>query len=161
MKNWRLVLKVVLVTGIFNFGWSQTTNYFGTSGILNGNVWSTNPTGPYTSALSNAGGGAIINFGNNANFDGASITVAGINATANATAVSASGTISNQGNGIVTVNVSTGSTLDFGSQSWTTSVNAGYIKDGGGAFALLGNTYGGGFTLNDGILIGLFMIFHG
>ena len=40
---------------------SQTQNYFGSSGALNGNSWSTNPTGPYTSALVTTGG-AIANF---------------------------------------------------------------------------------------------------
>jgi len=58
---------------------SQTPNYFGTSGTFSGNVWSTNPAGPYTSALVTTGG-AVINFGNTAtsSVTGANITVAGI-----------------------------------------------------------------------------------
>lgn len=131
---------------------AQTNNYFGTTGSLNGNAWNIAPGGPYTSPL-NTTGGAIINFGNVATFNGGTITVAGINATANATLGTASGTISNQGNGIVTINVDSGATLDFKSQNITGSGTAGYIKNGGGVLALNGNTYGGGFTLNTGTVV--------
>ena len=130
----------------------QTQNYFGIGGALSGSVWSTNPAGPYTSAL-NTAGGAVINFGNAANFTGGDITVAGINATASASLTSSSGIISNQGNGVITINVATGATLDFGSQSFTSSGTAGYIKTGDGVLALMGGTYGGGFTLNAGTVI--------
>ena len=133
-------------------GVGQTNNYFGTTGVLNTAVWSTLPAGPYTSALVTTGG-AIINFGNPATLMGASITVKGINATSNVTVASAAGTISNFSDGIIPIDVSTGITLDFASQNFSGSVTGGYIKNGSGVFAFIGNTYGGGFTLNAGTLI--------
>jgi autotransporter-associated beta strand protein len=132
---------------------AQTQNYFGTTGTLSGNVWSTNLAGPYTSALDSTGG-AIINFGNAApSITGASIIVAGINATANATFSAVGGTISNEGDAVIPIDVATGTTLDFSTQSFTSSATAGYTKTGAGVVALAGNTYGGGFTLNAGTII--------
>ena len=139
-----------LIIGLKGVG--QTNNYFGTTGVLNTAVWSTLPAGPYTSALVTTGG-AIINFGNPATLMGASITVKGINATSNVTVASAAGTISNFSDGIIPIDVSTGITLDFASQNFSGSVTGGYIKNGSGVFAFIGNTYGGGFTLNAGTLI--------
>ncbi len=145
-----LALSAALLTGGTAFG--QTQNYFGTTGTLSGSVWSTNPAGPYTDPL-NTTGGAVINFGNAASFTGGSIVVAGINATANATGSSPTGTLSNLNNGVVTINTASGKTLDFGSQSFTSSATAGYIKTGDGVLALAGGDYGGGFTLNAGTVI--------
>jgi autotransporter-associated beta strand protein len=131
---------------------AQTQNYFGTSGLLSGSVWSTNPAGPYTSAFDATGGG-IANFDNVAIITGGSITVAGISATANTTESTIGGTIANFNNGIVPITVAAGVTLDFNTQGFTSSSTAGYIKNGSGALATSGGTYGGGFTLNDGTLI--------
>jgi fibronectin-binding autotransporter adhesin len=136
---------------------AQTNNYYGTTGALSGNVWNTNPAGPYTSAL-NSTGGAIINFGNAATLAAGAntIVVAGINATANFSITgSPTGTISNFSNSVIPITVANGVTLDFGSQAFTTSATAGYTFDGNstGVLALAGNTYGGGFTLNSGTLI--------
>ena len=145
-----LTSAVVAVLGFGASASAQTNNYFGTTGTLSGNVWSTNVAGPYTSAL-NATGGAIINFGNATTaITGASITVAGINATANATITTIGGTISNFNNGVIPIDVANGITLNFAAQVFTSSATAGYIKNGGGTLALAGNTYGGGFTLNAG-----------
>jgi autotransporter-associated beta strand protein len=84
---------------------------------------------------------------------GASITVAGITATESFTLTSAGGTISNQGNGIVTIDVASGKTVDFSTQSFSSSSTAGYSKNNSGTLAFAGNTYGGGFTLNAGTII--------
>ena len=130
---------------------AQTNNYFGISGTLSGTVWSVNPAGPYTSALVTTGG-TIINFNNVATFTGASITVAGIVATANATGTPG-GTIGNLANGVIPIRVASGVTLDFGSQVFTSSATAGYIKNGDGVLALIGAAYQGGFTLNAGTVI--------
>ncbi|HEX5113269.1 MAG TPA: hypothetical protein VFV79_10500 [Saprospiraceae bacterium] len=87
-----LGLVFLFLIGGMGKGWGQTNNYFGTTGTINGNVWSTNPAGPYTSAL-NTTGGAIINFGNTTTtVTGASITVFGINATADVVSWTAGGT---------------------------------------------------------------------
>jgi len=136
----------------YGVGWGQTNNYFGTSGTLTGNVWSTNAGGPYTSVF-NATGGGIANFQNTGSMNGGSITVAGISATASVVLSSPSGTISNLSNGIITIDVGSGATLDFSGQSFTSSATAGYIKNGSGVLAMGGNTYGGGFTLNAGTMI--------
>jgi autotransporter-associated beta strand protein len=76
-----------------------------------------------------------------------------LNATENFTLTAAGGTISNQGNGVVPVNVSAGKTLDFGTQVFTSASAAGYAKNGAGVLALAGGTFGGGFTLNAGTVI--------
>ncbi|MBK7809376.1 MAG: hypothetical protein IPJ51_24280 [Saprospiraceae bacterium] len=155
-RSWKMVtmsiLSCLFTMVAIQSSVAQTNNYFGTSGTLSGSVWSTNPAGPYTSAL-NTTGGAIINFQNVASFTGASITVAGINASANASIGSNGGTISNHADGIVAIDVAPGVTLDFGTQAWTTSTTAGYIKNGDGVLALSGGAYGGGFTLNSGTVV--------
>lgn len=152
--SWKLRLAPVALLCLLLAGsaWGQTNNYFGTSGTLSSSVWSTFPAGPYNAALVTTGG-AVANFGNSCTFTGGSVTLAGINATANATGT-AGGTISNFSNGVITINVSSGATLDFASgQAFTASGTAGYIKAGAGALALAGGTFGGGFTINAGSVI--------
>ena len=51
---------------------------------------------------------------------------------------------------MVQISVAGGITLNFGSQAFTTSATAGYIKNGAGTLTLAGGTYAGGFTLNTG-----------
>ena len=144
------VVALLLLSGS---AFGQTQNYFGVSGSLGGATWSTNPGGPYNQVFDTSGGGGVMNFGNVATFNGATIVVAGINATANATVGTINGTISNQGNVVIPIDIASGVTLDFGAQSFTSSTTAGYIKNGSGVLALAGNTYQGGFTLNSGTVI--------
>ena len=154
-NNFAKVLAVLVFGGMVNVGWGQTNNYFGTSGTITSSVWSASVGGPYTSAFNTTSGG-IMNFNNTVtSFTGGTIIVAGINATASTATMTASGTISNLSNGVITINVgtSTATTLDFGTQSFTTSATAGYIKSGVGALAMSGNTYGGGFTLSAGTIV--------
>jgi len=151
----REILRIAFLVGMMGLvsvGWGQTNNYFGASGALSGSVWSTNPAGPYTSAFNTTGGG-IANFQNAATPMGATIILAGINATPDVTLISTGGTISNQGNGIIPVDVGSGATLDFGNQAFTSSTNAGYTKNGSGVLATTGGSYQGGFTLNAGTMI--------
>jgi autotransporter-associated beta strand protein len=132
--------------------WGQTNNYFGSTGTLTNSVWSTNPAGPYTSPL-NASGGAILNFGNMATVTGATITVTGINATADVTSWVGGGTLSTGGT-IATINVSPGVTLNMFSQGISTAAGTGFIKTGAGALAMsTGSAYTGGFTLNNGTIV--------
>jgi autotransporter-associated beta strand protein len=131
---------------------AQTNNYFGGSGALNGPNWSTHPSGPYNQAFNTAGGG-IAHFNVAGSMSGGSITVAGIEANQSVTLITSSGTISNQSNSVIQINVDADATLDFGSQAFTSSGSAGYIKNGDGVLAMAGNTYGGGFTLNAGTII--------
>lgn len=132
--------------------WGQTNNYFGSTGTLTNSVWSTNPAGPYTSLL-NSTGGAIINFGNIATVNGAAITVAGINATADVTSWVGGGALSTGGT-VATINVSPGVTINMFSQGISTAAGTGFIKTGAGILAMsTGSAYNGGFTLNNGTMV--------
>ncbi len=84
---------------------------------------------------------------------GASITVGGIVATENFTLTGTSGTISNQSNGIVTIDVAPTKTLDLSTQNLSGATGGGYIKNNSGVLATTGNSYSGGFTLNAGTII--------
>ena len=132
--------------------WGQTNNYFGTSGTLSGNVWSTNPAGPYTSALVTTGG-PILNFNNAGSATSASIaTTVGINFGASIT-WTAGGTIGAAGINLP-INVSNGVHQDYGSsQAFSTSTTAAITKNGAGSLAMAGGTFEGGFTLNAGTLV--------
>ncbi len=122
--------------------------FAGDGSALNASKWGATAAGPFTSPFTS---GSIANFATpNGTGTGASVTVGGFNATENFTLTSAGGTISNQSNGVL---ASAGKTLDFGTQVFTSSANAGYVKNGAGVLALAGNTYGGGFTLNAGTVI--------
>jgi autotransporter-associated beta strand protein len=130
---------------------AQTNNYFGTTGTINGTVWSIIPAGPYTSAL-NTTGGAIINFGNAATPTGATIAVVGINATANTT-WTPGGTLGTGGT-VAPIDVAPGITLNLAGQALSTAGGTGFSKSGTGTLVITsGGTYSGGFTLNDGTMI--------
>jgi autotransporter-associated beta strand protein len=132
-------------------GACQTNNYFGASGILNGNVWSTAPIGPYTSAL-NTTGGAIIYFNNPATVTGASITVAGINANANVSAWTNSGTLGTNG-AVIPITVGAGAVLNM-NQDISSASGTGFNKTGTGVLVLGGGSgYNGGFTLTAGTMV--------
>lgn len=151
MKNLFLMSLMMLMVGV---SWGQTNNYFGTSGTISGSVWSTNSGGPYTSTL-NTGGGAILNFNNTGSATGANIS-----STANTwnfgapITWSAGGTVGSA-NTVITFNVSSGVLQDFGgSQSFSTSASAGFIKTGAGALSFTASAaYGGGFTLSNGTMV--------
>ncbi|MBK9014771.1 MAG: T9SS type A sorting domain-containing protein [Saprospiraceae bacterium] len=155
MRNWNLFLKVglvVLVMGSCAKISGQTNQFFDGSGIfaLSDSRWATTCIAG-TSAFTS---GNIVNFCTvNGTCAGGSIIIGGITATENLTLSSPSGTISNASNGVVIIDVSSGKTLDFSSQPFTTSATAGYTKNNSGTLALAGNTYGGGFTLNSGTII--------
>ena len=130
---------------------AQTNNYFGATGTLSGNVWNINPAGPYTNALVTAGG-AIINFGNAATPTGATITVVGINATANTT-WTAGGTLATGGT-VAPIDVASGITMNMGGQNLSTAAGTGFRKNGGGTLVSAnGNAYPGGFTMNAGTML--------
>jgi autotransporter-associated beta strand protein len=131
---------------------SAANQYFACDGsALSAAKWGDGPGGPFNASFI---AGNVASFGiPNGTGTGGSIVVGGINATEDFTLTSASGTISNVNNGVVPVTVSAGNTLDLGSQSVTATVIAGYSFTGPGTFALLGNTYGGGFTINSGTLV--------
>ncbi len=129
----------------------QTNNYFGASGALNGNAWSTSPIGPYTAPL-NTTGGAIIYFNNPATVAGASITVAGINANANVSAWTNIGTLAT-GGAVVPITVGAGVVLNM-NQDISSAAGTGFNKTGTGVLVFGGGSgYNGGFTLTAGQMV--------
>jgi autotransporter-associated beta strand protein len=129
----------------------QTNNYFGASGALNGNAWSTSPIGPYTAPL-NTTGGAIIYFNNPATVTGGSITVAGINANASVFAWTSGGTLGTGGT-VIPITVGAGAILNM-NQAISTTSGTGFNKTGTGILVLgTGGNYDGGFTLTAGTLV--------
>ncbi|MEP6849222.1 MAG: Calx-beta domain-containing protein [Acidobacteriota bacterium] len=113
--------------------------------------WASTSAGPFIDAFVS---GNNVNFAKiNGTGTGGSITLAAVNALENFTITSASGTISNVGNGVVPINVASGKTLDFSTQAFTSSATAGYNFSGPGVLALLGNIYQGGFTINSGTIV--------
>lgn len=148
----RFFLLVVMLGMVGVKGWGQTDKFFaGDGSLLNSNKWSTSPGGPFTSTFVNSD---TANFGIvNGTGGGATITLSGIKATENFTLINPIGTISNKGNGIIKIDVSTGKVLDFSTQAFTGSNTAGYIKNNSGILALTGATYGGGFTVNSGTVV--------
>ncbi|MCW3091316.1 MAG: C-terminal target protein [Ferruginibacter sp.] len=129
---------------------SQTNNYFGVSGALNGNVWSTNPAGPYTSPL-NTSGGAIINFDNDATITGSTTNVVAINASANVTWVNG-GTLSTGGT-VAPFTIASGKVVNM-SQAISSVPGTGFNKLGAGVLLMSTiSIYTGGFTLNGGTIV--------
>ena len=129
----------------------QTNNYFGSSGSLSGNVWSTLPAGPYTSAL-NSTGGAIINFDNAATVTGATIIVKRINATANVTSWIDGGTLAT-GGVVAPIMVGPGAILNM-FQTTSLAAGTGFNKTGAGVLVMsAGSAYLGGFTLTAGTMV--------
>ena len=128
----------------------QTNNYFGISGTLNGSVWSTNPSGPYTSLL-NSTGGAVLHFGNAASITGATLDISGINVSANLNWIN-TGTLGTGGS-ILPINVASGITFNM-SQTTSGAIGTGFNKLGSGVLAMSGgSSYSGGFTLTEGTFI--------
>jgi autotransporter-associated beta strand protein len=89
-----------------------------------------------------AGMGETIDLGNISLNSGVSV-----NFTASSGLLSTGGEIS-------TLDIGSGSLLDFGSQAFTTAeAGMGFIKNGAGVLALTGGSYAGGLTLNAGTII--------
>ena len=135
------------------------TSYTGTAstGLWNSTRWNnTSDTSPYGSAwLANnaasfaAGAytftaafttGNTVNVGNITLASGATVTFSG-----------AGGTIATSATR--TLDIGSGSLLDFGTQAFSTAVGTGFIKNGAGVLATAGGAYSGGFTLNAGTVI--------
>jgi len=149
-KTMLLAIVMMLVSGNV---WGQTNNYFGTSGTMSDNVWSTNPAGPYTSALFTTGG-PILYFNNSGSVTFTSVASAlGFNFGASMT-WTAGGTIGAAGINLP-INVSIGISQNIGSQGFSTSTTAAITKNGLGELVMSGisTNLKGGFTLNAGTLV--------
>ena len=138
---------------------SAQVSYTGTTstGTWNSSRWNnSSDASPYTSAwiASNAASfaagtytftsagatGNVIQVGNITLASGATVTFSG-----------AGGTIATSATR--TLDIGTGSLLDFGTQSISTAVGTGFIKEGTGVLATAGGAFSGGFTLNAGTVI--------
>jgi fibronectin-binding autotransporter adhesin len=133
----------------------------GTSDAWNMQRWNNSTDGPsYTSSYTansdvqfttghtyffNGGiGSGTLNVGNVTLDDNVSVTFAG-----------AAGTLATGGNvrTLTIGNSSANTVLNFAVQPFSTAAGTGFIKNGPGVLYMLGSTYTGGFTLNDGTMI--------
>jgi autotransporter-associated beta strand protein len=106
-------------------------------------AWGANNNASFSSGtynFSGANSSGAVNVGN--------ITLAS-GVTVNFTA--ASGTIATSATR--TIDVGSGSLLDFNTQAMSTAAGTGFIKNGAGVLATVGGGYSGGFTLNAGTVI--------
>ncbi len=124
--------------------------YWNGTGTWNAaSTWGNASGGPYTQTWT-ANSAAVFDVPSSA-ITGATIACSGITANEDVT-VTPGGTFGTGGT-VITVNVASGKTFDFGSQGVSATAGTGFIKSGAGVFALGGSTYGGGFTLNAGTLV--------
>jgi autotransporter-associated beta strand protein len=157
-KFFGILLLVLLISGE---SWGQTSfTSTASTDLWNSNRWNNSiDSSPFTSAY-------IEN--NNVSFTSGTYSFSGvissstlnvgnitISSNVNVSFSAASGNFGTAGN-VRTIDVGSGSTIDFGTQAFTTSNNTGFIKTGNGSITFGstgGGTYGGGFTLNAGTLI--------
>jgi autotransporter-associated beta strand protein len=146
---------------------AQTTYYWGPSAgnIRSSANWSASSNGPFNITL--PGGGPVMAFATNTGsaITGSNVTVSGITVTANVTNwignSGANGRINTFSNNtlpanvaqILTINVASGVLADFGTQEFSRTATAGFIKNGDGVLAFQGGNHGLGSTLNAGTLV--------
>lgn len=132
------------------------TSYTGTSstGLWFSSRWNnTTDVSPYTSSFT-ANNAASFAAGNYTFSGGGTGGVGNVTLASGAT-VTFSGASGTWGTGgaVRTLNIGTGSLLDFGTQAMSTAAGTGFIKSGAGVLATTGGAYSGGFTLNAGTVI--------
>jgi len=120
--------------------WNNSANEspYTSAYTANNNVEFTSGTYTFTTGI----GSGTINVGNVSLSDGVTVNFTG----------TVAGTFATSGS-VRTFTVGTGAVLDFASQSFSTASGTGFVKNGAGTLALAGNTYNGGFTLNQGTVI--------
>ncbi len=155
MKRLLITAAAILITALGVAQNAHAQLYWNTNGVTNmwtAANWGTSPGGPFnvgwtnnSDAVFNAA--SLITFVTNTQVG--NVTVAdGVTV-----ALTAAGTYSNGGN-VRTLDVGTGSILDYASQNISTAAGNGFIKNGAGIyFSANGNQYTGGFTLNSGTII--------
>ena len=127
-------------TGTWNSTrWNNTsdTSPYGTAWIANNAA--SFAAGAYTFTAAGTSG-QVVNVGNITLASGATVNFSG-----------AGGTIATSATR--TLDIGTGSLLDFGTQAISTAAGTGFIKNGTGVLATAGGAYSGGFTLNAGTVI--------
>ena len=124
--------------------------YGGATAAWNTANWSTNNAAPYSANWAD-GRHAIFNIAST-NLTGASVNFPYLTANENVTITATGSTIGFAGQ-TSRIFVASGRTMDFSTNPFSTSATFGIVKNGPGILALAGNTYGGGFTLNDGLVV--------
>lgn len=143
-----------IVASNFESALSQSYTSTSATGAWSTTRWNNSADGPtYTSSFT---------AGNNVTFTSGAYSFAGQGSTAivgnvtlndNVTVTyTSAGSTFNTGGTIRTINVGTGSLLDFNGQGISTTAGTGFIKNGNGVFAP-GAGYNNGFTLNAGTVI--------
>ena len=134
---------------------AQTNYYFGSSGAMNSNVWSTTEGGPYNQFVDMTTGG-ILNFNVPATVTGPTAAwsvVKGINVNANIKFTTHSGSApTSLGATVYPIYVAAGVTFDGGEQAFG-GQTAGIIKNGPGTLSFLNGPNSGGYTLNEGTIV--------
>ena len=140
---------------------AQAQLYTGTNstGFWNTSRWSTATNGPFSSSwtansasLFKAGTGTYTFTG--ANTSGQTVNVGNITLEDNVAVNFSGGSGTLSGGGVVrTISVGSGSTLDFGTQAFSTATGNGWIKTGNGVLALAGAAFTNGFTLDGGVVV--------
>ncbi|NQX00445.1 autotransporter-associated beta strand repeat-containing protein, partial [bacterium] len=148
----------ILAFSAASLGVVHADSFTGTAstGLWNTSRWNTTTdAAPYSSAWA-ASSNASFNAGTytftGGNSSGA-VTIGNITLASGATVnfSAASGTFATSATR--TINVGSGSLLDFNTQAMSTAAGTGFIKDGFGVLATSGGGYSGGFTLKAGTII--------
>jgi len=131
----------------------QADQFFAGNGTaLTSSNWGLSSAGPFTSTFT-AGNTANFATVNGTGSGAGGITVSAINATENFTYSTPSGTLLTGGT-VITINVSSGKTLNLGGLAMSTAAGTGFAKSGDGTyFSSNGNLFTGGFTLNQGVFV--------
>ncbi len=131
---------------------AQFWNTNGVSATWTATNWGANAAGPFTSGWvanndANFTANSLVSFVSNTQVGNITVT------NGSNVRLTASGTFSTNGN-VRTWDVGSGAILDFAGQLISTAAGTGIIKNGPGIyFSSNGNSYPGGFTLNDGTVI--------
>jgi hypothetical protein len=155
MKRFFLTTAALLIIAFGLAGNANAQLFWNTNGANNtwtAANWGPSAAGPFTTAWTN---NSDANFTANSLITFVTNTQVGNVTVANGVTVTmtAVGTYSTMGN-VRTLDVGTGSILDYASQSISTVAGTGFIKNGAGIyFSANGNQFPGGFTLNAGTVI--------
>lgn len=126
--------------------------FAGDGSAFTASKWGSSAAGPFASTFTS---GNVANFAvvNGTASGAGGITVGGLNATENLTYSSSSTGTLLTGGTVAPVTVAAGKTLDLSSLAISAAAGVGFTKNGTGVFAMTGNTYTGGFTLNAGTFV--------
>ena len=136
-----ITVKIALLTLSFTTVRGATLYWkTASAGVWTGSLWSTLAGGPYTTNW--ATGSDVVfeaNGGTALTITGATTIIGSLTVNENVT-VTSGGTLQTGGS-VVSIDVASGKTLTFGSQSLSTAAGTGFIKNGLGSWSLNGSGY--------------------